>query len=72
MRKKMGSTLLVVSMSLFVILSTINARAALKVGDPAPRFMLASTQDKPVDYTNDYYGKFHLVLEFFPNAFGGG
>jgi hypothetical protein len=49
-----------------------NTWAELKVGDVAPQFMLATTQDMPVSYTNDYYGKYHLVLEFFPNAFGGG
>ena len=49
-----------------------NAWAELKVGDTAPGFMLATTQDEPVSYANDYYGKYHLVLEFFPNAFGGG
>jgi len=46
--------------------------AELKIGDPAPRFTVATTQDKPVDFTSDYYGKYNLVLEFFPNAFGGG
>ncbi len=49
-----------------------NGWAELKVGDAAPRFTVATTQDMPVDYTGDYYGKYHLVLEFFPNAFGGG
>ena len=72
MGKKTALTIAILSISLFFVLTTGNAWAELKVGDVAPRFMLASTQDKPVDYPNDYYGKFHLVLEFFPNAFGGG
>ena len=58
--------------SILLIYTIGNGWAGLKVGDAAPRFTVATTQDKPVDYTSDYYGKYHLVLEFFPNAFGGG
>jgi len=47
-------------------------RAELKVGDPAPGFTVATTLGKPIDFTSDYYGRYHLVIEFFPNAFGGG
>ncbi len=72
MGKKTASGLAVASIFLFLILGMGNAWAELKVGDPAPGFMLPTTQDKPVSYNNDYYGKHHLVLEFFANAFGGG
>ena len=72
MRKKMALVLAMVSVSLFLILFIGNAWAELKVGDPAPTFTLATTQDQPVSYNNDYYGKYHLVLQFFANAFGGG
>ncbi len=58
--------------SILLVFAMGNAWGELKVGNPAPRFTVATTQDKPVDYTGDYYGKYHLVLEFFPNAFGGG
>jgi len=40
-----------------------------KVGDEAFSFTLPSSQGKLVDYYKDYYGKFHLVLTFFPAAF---
>ena len=46
-----------------------NAWAQVKVGDEAPSFTLPSSQDKLVDYYKDYYGKFHLVMTFFPAAF---
>jgi hypothetical protein len=46
-----------------------NAWAQLKVGDEAPSFTLPSSQDKLVDYYKDYYGKYHLVMTFFPAAF---
>ena len=40
-----------------------------KVGDEAISFVLPSSQGKLVDYYKDYYGKFHLVMTFFPAAF---
>ena len=40
-----------------------------KVGDRAPLFTLATSQDTLVDYQRDYYGKHHLILSFFPAAF---
>ena len=59
--------------SCILLMSTLgNARADLKVGDVAPGFTVATTQDKPLNYVSDYYAKYHLVLEFFSNDFGGG
>ncbi len=58
--------------SILAVLMIGNGLAEVKVGDAAPGFTVPTTQDKPVDYTRDYYGKYHLVIEFFPNAFGGG
>ncbi len=72
MRKKMLLAMAVVSISFFLSLTLENAWAELQIGDPAPAFMLGTTEDKPVSYNNDYYGKYHLVLQFFANAFGGG
>ncbi len=40
-----------------------------EVGDRAPIFSLATTQDKLMNYDRDYYGKHHLILTFFPAAF---
>jgi hypothetical protein len=71
MGKKTVLTMMCISF-LLVLVTFGNAWAELKIGDAAPKFMLATTQDKPVSYTNDYYGKYHLVLQFFANAFGGG
>ena len=72
MGKKTALVLAMVSISLFLVLTIGNAWAELKAGDAAPKFTLATTHDKPVSYSNDYYGKYHLVLQFFANAFGGG
>jgi len=40
-----------------------------KIGDEAPSFILPSSQGKLIDYYKDYYGKYHLVITFFPAAF---
>ena len=58
--------------SILLVFTIKSAQAELKVGDLAPRFTVATTQDKPVNYASDYYGKYHLVLEFFPSDFGEG
>ena len=57
------------SILLFLTLATENAWAQVKVGDEAPSFTLASSQDRLVDYYKDYYGKYHLIMTFFPAAF---
>lgn len=72
MGKKIGLAMAMVGISFFMSLTLGNAWAELKVGDPAPGFMLGTTKDKPVSYNDDYYGKYHLVLEFFRTPFGGG
>lgn len=41
----------------------------LKIGDEAPSFVLPSSQGSLVDYYKDYYGKYHLIITFFPAAF---
>jgi len=68
MREK---TILALAMAgIFISLFAMgNAWAQVKVGDEAPSFTLPSSQDKMVDYYKDYYGKYHLVMTFFPAAF---
>lgn len=39
------------------------------VGQEAINFSLPSTQDRLVNYADDYYGKYHLIITFFPAAF---
>ena len=39
------------------------------VNTPDFDFALPSTQDRLSDYGKDYYGRFHLILTFFPAAF---
>jgi len=41
----------------------------LKVQSEAPWFTLPSSENRLVDYYKEYYGKYHLVMTFFPAAF---
>jgi hypothetical protein len=69
MHKKTFFALAMVSIPLLVISAIGNVWADLKVGDEAPSFTLPSSQDRLVDYYQDYYGKHHLIITFFPAAF---
>jgi len=72
MRKKTNLAWAMVSIPLLLFLATATAWAQVKVGDEAPDFILPSSQDRLVDYYKDYYGKYHLVITFFPAAFTPG
>ena len=39
------------------------------VGEEVLYFSLPSTHDRLISYLNDYYGKHHLIMTFFPAAF---
>lgn len=69
MRKKTILAMAMVSIPILLFLAMGSAWAQLKVGDEAPSFTLPSFQDRPVDYYKDYYGKYHLIITFFPAAF---
>jgi hypothetical protein len=55
-----------------ILLPLFNAKAAKKVeliGQEALNFTLPSTQDRLINYCDEYYGKYHLIITFFPAAF---
>ena len=39
------------------------------VGEETLYFSLPSTHDRLISYVNDFYGKHHLIITFFPAAF---
>jgi hypothetical protein len=39
------------------------------VGRETLNFTLPSTQDRIINYAEEYYGKHHLIITFFPAAF---
>ncbi len=59
---------------LFVLflLPISKAEAAKKVdlvGGEILNFTLPSTHDRTINYAEEYYGKYHLIITFFPAAF---
>ena len=45
------------------------AKEAELIGREALNFSLPSTQDRLINYADEYYGKYHLIITFFPAAF---
>jgi hypothetical protein len=39
------------------------------IGQPITNFSLSSSQNRLVNYGPDYYGKYNLIITFFPAAF---
>ncbi len=54
---------------LFLSVSQVEGKESELVGTPAPNFTLPSTQDRLINYFDEYYGKYHLIITFFPAAF---
>lgn len=61
-------------LGLFVFFTSAQTMAADKeastlMGKETWNFTLASTQDRLINYGDDYYGKSYLIMTFFPAAF---
>jgi hypothetical protein len=55
-----------------LLLPFSNAEAQKKselIGRETLNFTLPSTHDRPINYADEYYGKYHLIITFFPAAF---
>ncbi len=53
----------------FLPASALAAKEKTLIGEEALYFSLPSTQDRLITYLNEYYGKYYLVMTFFPAAF---
>jgi hypothetical protein len=72
MGKKEVLKLLCLSLFIWLLIPFSNVRAkdaASLVGQEATFFTLPSTEDRAANYLNDYYGKYYLIMTFFPAAF---
>jgi hypothetical protein len=60
-------------LSLFMLfllpLAMGEAKESPLIGQEAINFSLPSNQDKLINYGDEFYGKYHLILTFFPAAF---
>jgi len=59
---------------LLIFLATAHSIAAslestTLIGTTTWNFNLASTHDRLINYGDEYYGKFYLIVTFFPAAF---
>jgi hypothetical protein len=50
-------------------LATGEAKEPPLIGQETTNFSLPSSQDRLINYGDEYYGKHHLILTFFPAAF---
>ncbi len=54
----------------FPLLSNVGAAEKPElIGRETLNFSLPSTQDRLINYADEYYGKYHLIITFFPAAF---
>jgi hypothetical protein len=63
---------LCLSLIVMFLLSLSSAQAQKKVdlvGRDTLNFTLPSTHDRTINYAEEYYGKHHLVITFFPAAY---
>ena len=66
----LGSIDLLLIFLIFLPLSGVDAKNKLElVGRETLNFTLPSTQDRLINYADEYYGKHHLIITFFPAAF---
>jgi hypothetical protein len=54
---------------LFPLANALAEDGDILIGEEVSFFTLSSTEDRAINYLNEYYGKHHLILTFFPAAF---
>ncbi len=72
MRRQMFHGWIALSFIFLILLplSSVDAKKKLElVGRETLNFTLPSTQDRLINYADEYYGKYHLIITFFPAAF---
>lgn len=72
MRKKAFHPWILFSLFFLFVFIFSNAEAAKRVeliGRETLNFTLPSTHDRVINYAEEYYGKHHLIITFFPAAF---
>ena len=63
------STFLLIMVCLPVSRAGADERSSGLVGTQTTNFNLPSTQDRLIKYGQEYYGRYNLIITFFPAAF---
>jgi hypothetical protein len=63
------STFLLFSVCLPVSRAGADESSSGLVGTQTTNFNLPSTQDRLINYGQEYYGRYNLIITFFPAAF---
>jgi hypothetical protein len=71
MRRKMNLLLWLFLIGLLLLpISNVEAEKKFElIGRDTLNFTLPSTQDRTINYADEYYGKHRLIITFFPAAF---
>ena len=71
MRRKVNLLLWLFLIGLLLLpISNVEAEKKFElIGRETLNFTLPSTQDRTLNYADEYYGKHHLIITFFPAAF---
>jgi hypothetical protein len=72
MKKRVALKRVILPLLFLLFLPVANGEAAKKVelvGRETLNFTLPSTLDRTINYADEYYGKHHLIITFFPAAF---
>jgi hypothetical protein len=72
MRRMWFTQWIKLSLAVFLLLPLAIALANdgdVLIGEEVSFFTLPSSEDRAINYLNEYYGKHHLILTFFPAAF---
>ncbi len=68
-KKLLGLCLLLFAMvSLFSVTAQAQKQSPL-IGRETLNFTLPSSQDRVINYAEEYYGRHHLIITFFPAAY---
>ncbi len=72
MKKKFIQPLTFLALLFFSLLIIENVEGQKKldlIGRETVHFTLPSTEDRAINYSEEYYGKYNLIITFFPAAF---
>jgi hypothetical protein len=72
MKRQVALTWVIIPLLFLLFLPVTNGEAAKKVelvGRETLNFTLPSTHDRIINYSDEYYGKHHLIITFFPAAY---